>query len=338
MSRGLSLKRRDAIALLGGLLLACSRVGRAQPSATVPRVGCLMVAPAASPVAQQLLGAFRDGLRGLGYVEGRSIAFEYRSAEGKIERLRELAADLVRRKVDLIATFSNAATRAAQQATSAVPIVCFNLGDPVSEGFVASLSRPGGNITGFTVLAPELVPKGLSLLKEAVPKASRIAALWSPGSLTESSATDMLQKAVAAANTVGVEIVLVRFRGVDELEGAFVTMTKARSDALLVLPSPLSNTEGSGIATLAARHRLPSISWNRYYVEAGGLMAYGSNLVESWRRGAVYVDQILKGADPGALPVEQPTTFELVINLKTAKRLGLNIPPSLLTRADQVIE
>jgi len=156
--------------------------------------------------------------------------------------------------------------------------------------------------------------------------------------MTESSATDMLQRAEAAANTFGVEIVLARFREVDELDGAFVTMTKARSEALLVLPSPLSNTEGRRIATLAARHRLPSMSWNRYFVEAGGLMAYGSSLVESWRRGAVYTDRILKGADPGELPIEQPTTFELVINLKTAKLLGLNILPSLLTRADQVIE
>jgi putative tryptophan/tyrosine transport system substrate-binding protein len=338
MSRGSSLRRRDAVAVCGGLLLAGPRIGRAQPSAGVARVGCLMVAPAASPVAQSLLGAFRDGLRGLGYDERRNIAFEVRSGEGRIERLRELAAELVRLKVDVIAAFSNAATRAARQATSAVPIVCFNLGDPVGEGFVASLSRPGGNITGFTVLAPELVPKGLSLLKEAVPRASRVAALWSPGSLTESSAADMLEKAAAAANTVGVEIVLTRFHGVDELEGAFVTMTKARSDALLVLPSPLSNTEGSRIASLAARHRLPSISWNRYFVEAGGLMAYGSNLVESWRRGAVYVDRILKGADPAELPIQQPTTFELVINRKTARQLGLNIPASLLTRADQVIE
>ena len=338
MSRGSSLRRRDVIALLGSALLAYPRAGRAQQSAAVPRVGCLTVAPLASPVVQQLLGAFRDGLRGRGYADGRSIVFEYRSAEGKIERLRELAADLVRLKVDLIAAFSNAATRAARQVTSTIPIVCFNLGDPVTEGLVASLSRPGGNITGITVFAPELVPKGLSLLKEAVPKASRIAALWAPGSMTESSATDMLQRAEAAANTFGVEIVLARFREVDELDGAFVTMTKARSEALLVLPSPLSNTEGRRIATLAARHRLPSMSWNRYFVEAGGLMAYGSSLVESWRRGAVYADRILKGADPGELPIEQPTTFELVINLKTAKLLGLNILPSLLTRADQVIE
>lgn len=333
------MKRRETIALLGNvLLLAYPRAARARQPAGVPRVGCLMVAPVASPVVQQLLGAFRDGLRELGYADGRGIVFEYRSAEGRIERLSELAVDLVRLEVNLIAAFSNAATRAARQATSTIPIVCFNLGDPVREGFVASLSRPGGNVTGFSVFAPELVPKGLSLLKEAVPKASRIAALWSPGSLTETSAADMLHRAEAAANAVGVEIVWARFRGVEELDAAFATMTKVRPDALLVLPSPLSNTEGRRIATLSARHRLPSMSWNRYFVEAGGLMAYGSSLVENWRRGAVYAARILTGADPAELPVEQPTTFELVVNLKTAKQLGLMIPPSLLTRADAVIE
>jgi putative ABC transport system substrate-binding protein len=256
------------------------------------------------------------GGRELGYVEGRSVTFEYRSAEGKIEQLRELAADLVRLKVDLIA----------------------NLGDPVNEGLVASLSHPGGNITGFTIFAPELVPKGLSLLKQAVPNASRVAGLWSPGSLTEGSATEMLRNMEAAAATLGVEVVLVRFRSVDQLDGAFATMMNARSQALLVLPSPLSNTEGRRIATLAARNRLPSISWNRSFVEAGGLMSYGSNLVENWKRGAVYTDRILKGANPGELPIEQPTTFELVINLKTARTLTLTIAPALLTQADQVLQ
>jgi putative ABC transport system substrate-binding protein len=331
------MRRRDVISLSGGALITGSRAARAQQSSAVRRVGCLTVAPVASPVAQQLVSAFREGLRGLGYVEGGNIAFEVRSAEGRVQRLPEQAADLVRLKVDLIAAFSNAAVHAARQATSAVPIVCFNLGDPVSEGLAASLARPGGNITGFTVFAPELVPKGLSLLKQAVPLASRVAALWSPGSLTERSATDMLQKAEAAANSVGVEIEVVRFRTPDELDGAFVAMTKARSEALLVLPSPLSNVEGRRIATLAAQHRLPSMSWNRYFVEAGGLMAYGSNLVDSWRRGAAYADMILKGTSPAELPIQQPTTFELVINLKTAKTLGLVVPPALLTRAEQVL-
>jgi putative ABC transport system substrate-binding protein len=331
------MRRRDAIPLLGGALLAWPRVGLAQ-TAAVPRVGCLTVAPVASPVVQQLVGAFRDGLSELGYVEGRSITFEYRSADGKIERLREMAADLVRLKVDVIAAFSNAATHAARQATTAIAIVCFNLGDPVSEGLVASLARPGGNVTGFTVFAPELAPKALSLLKQAVPKASRVAALWSPGSLTESSATDMLRKTEAAAAALGVELTLVRFHAVEQLDGAFVTMTKAGSEALLVLPSPLSNTEGQRIAILAARYRLPSMSWNRYFVEAGGLMSYGSNLVENWRRGAVYTDRILKGAKPADLPIEQPTILELVINLKTATTLGVTIPPALLAQADQVLQ
>jgi putative tryptophan/tyrosine transport system substrate-binding protein len=191
-------RRRDVIRVLGGALLAWPRVGLAQTS-SASRVGCLTIASVTSPIVQQLVGAFRDGLRELDYVEGWNITFEYRSAEGKIERLREMAADLVRLKVHLIAAFSNGATHAARQATTAIPIVCFNLGDPVGEGLVASLARPGGNITGFTIFAPELAPKGLSLLKQAVPKASRVAALWSPGSLTEGSATDMLRKTEAAA-------------------------------------------------------------------------------------------------------------------------------------------
>jgi putative ABC transport system substrate-binding protein len=331
------MRRRHVIPLLGGALLAWPRVGLAQ-TAGVPRVGWLTVAPVASPVVQQLVRAFRDGLGELGYVDGRSITFEYRSAEGQIERLGEMAAHLVRLKVDVIAAFSNAATHAARQATTVIPIVCFNLGNPVGEGLVASLARPGGNVTGFTVFAPELVPEMLSLLKQDVPKVSRVAALWSPGSLAEGSVTDMLRKTEAGAATLGVELVPVRFREVEQLDGAFVTMTKARSEALLVLPSPLTNTEGRRIATLAARHRLPSISWNRYFVEAGGLMSYGSNLVENWRRGAVYTDRILKGASPGELPIEQPTTFELVINQKTAATLGLTIPPGLLMQTDQVLQ
>jgi putative tryptophan/tyrosine transport system substrate-binding protein len=330
------MRRRKAIRLFVAVPLVWWDMGHAR-SAGMPRVGCLTVVPVASPVAQQLVGALRDGLSELGYVEGRSIAFEYRSAGGKIERLQAAAADLVRLKVDLIAAFSNAATHAARGATRAIPIVCFNLGDPVSDGLVTSLARPGGNVTGFTIFAPELVPKGLSLLKQAVPNASRVAALWSPGSLGEGSATDMLRKTEAAAATLGVKLVLVHFHAAEQLDAAFSTMTDARAQALLVLPSPLSNTEGRRIATLAARHRLPSISWNRYFAEAGGLMSYGSNLVSNWKRGAVYVDRILRGARPGELPVEQPTLFELVINLRTATTLGLTIPPSLLLQADQVL-
>jgi putative ABC transport system substrate-binding protein len=297
-----------------------------------------MLAPLDSPVSRQLLNAFKEGLRELGYVEGQSVVFEYRSAEGRIERFPDLAANLVRLRVDLIAALSNAAAHAACRATTTIPIVSFNLGDPVGEGLVASLARPGGNVTGFTIFAPELVPKGLSLLNQTVPKASSVAALWSPGSLSERTAADMLQNAEAAARTLGVEMPLVQVRGAGDLESAFATMTASRAEALLVLPCPLSNAERQRIADLAIRHRLPSMAWTREFVEAGCLLAYGSNLVESWRRGATYADKLLRGAKPAELPIHQPTKFELVINARTAKLLGVTLPPSVLTLADEVIE
>lgn len=279
------MKRRAFLAGIGAAA-APLLVARAQQPARVFRIGCMFLAPLESPVAQQLLGAFREGLRELGYVEGQSLAFEHRSAEGQIERFPDLAADLVALTPDLIATMSNAATHAAGRATTTIPIVCFNLGDPVGEGLVASLARPGGNLTGFTIFAPELAPKALSLLHQAFPMASRIAALWFPGSLTEHTAEGMLRKAETTAQALGVALLLVRGRGADDLDDAFSTMVRDRAEALLVLPSPASNVERQRIADLAARHRLPSMSWSREYVEAGGLLAYGSNLPENWRRRA----------------------------------------------------
>ena len=212
------------------------------------------------------------------------------------------------------------------------------MGDPIGEQLVTSLARPGGNVTGFTVLAPELVPKCLALLKEAMPKVSRVAALWQPDTFTERTTGNILQSAEAAAGTFGIELQLVSVPSAKDLDAAFTTMVTGRADALLVLPGPLSFAERQRIADLAALHRLPSVSWNRVFVEVGGLLSYGVNYNNQVRRGATYVDKILKGAKPADLPVEQPTKFELLLNLKIARSLGLEIPASLLARADEVIE
>ena len=234
-----------------------------------------------------------------------------------------LAAELVRLKVDVIVAASTAAARAAQQATTTIPVLCFLMGDPIGEQLVTSLARPGGNVTGFTVLAPELVPKCLALLKEALPRVSRVAALWQPGTFTERTAGNILQSAEAAARTLGIELRPVSVRDAKDLDRAFATMATERADALLVLPGPLSFGERQRIVDLPALHRLPSMSWNRVFVEGGGFLSYGVNYNNQVRRGATYVDKILKGAKPADLPVEQPTKFELVLNLKTAKTLGL---------------
>ena len=271
-------------------------------------------------------------------MEGQNIVVEYRAADGKIERLPGLASDLARLKVDLIVATGTPLARAAQQATTTIPIVSAVMGDPVGDGLVASLARPGGNITGLTFLGPELVPKRLELLKQAVPRVSRVAGLWHPGAFGERTNRDMLKETEAAARTLGVQLQLVAVRGPDELDGAFSTMTRARADALIVFPSTMLFSERRRIVDLAAKHRLPSMAMAREFVGLGGLIAYGASIPDLIRRGVTYVDKILKGAKPADLPVEQPTKFELVINLKTAKALGLTIPQSLLLRADEVIK
>lgn len=327
--------RRDL--LLFAAAAALPRTARAQPALRQRRIGCLLFSTG-SGVGLQYLDAFRQGLKELGHVEGRSIAFDVRSAEGRIERFAGLAEELVRLGVDLIAALSNGATHAARRATGDIPIVCFNLGDPVSEGLAANLARPGGNVTGFTLFGPELVPKGLSLLVEAVPAARRVAGLWAPGSLSKRTADEMIEKAGAAARLLGVELRLFRVQHASDLEGAFAAMRRDGAGAVLVLPSPLSNVERRRIAELALRHRLPSMSWVREFADAGGLMSYGSNIAENWRRGAAYADQILKGAKPSDLPIQQPSTFELIVNGRTARALGVRFPDSILARADEVIE
>jgi putative ABC transport system substrate-binding protein len=279
--------------------------------------------------------AFQQGLRDLGWVEGKNIVIEARFAEGKTDRLPALAAELVRLKVHLIATSSTPAALAAKQATTTIPIVIGFAADPVGSGIVRSLARPGGNITGWTHQGLELREKYLGLLKEAVPEATRFGILWNPANPVHRSSMKIIE---AAAQRLKVELYPVGVQDPKELESAFSALAGKRAEGLVVYPDGLFLDQKVLIVTLAARRRLPAMYGIREYVEAGGLMAYGTNLSQMYRLGASFVDKILKGAKPGDLPVEQPTKFELVINLKTAKALGLTIPQSVLGRADEVIQ
>ena len=326
-------RRAFVVGALG--LLTVPLAVEAQPAgAKVPRIGFLALNPGANP---HLREAFLQGLRALGYVEGRNVVIEYRDAEGKLERLPALATELVALKVDVIVTGGGTPTAlAAKQATRTLPIVFTSATDPVTDELVASLARPGGNLTGLSNLAPELVGKCLEQIKETVPQVSLVAVLWQPGSA--GGHTDMLKAAERAARPLGVRLQIVEARGPADFDRAFSDMTRARAGALAVLGSGILNSERRRLVDLAARHRLPTVYTSRDFVDAGGLMTYGPSLADSFRRAAAYVDKILKGTKPGDLPVEQPTKFELMINLRTAKALGLTIPPSLLLRADQVIE
>ncbi len=328
--------RRAFIGTLAGALLTAPLAAEAQQAAKVARLGFLALNPAANP---HLHEAFRQGLRDLGYVEGRNLVIEYRSAEGKPERLPALAAELVALKVDVIVTGGGAPTAlAAKQATRTLPIVFASTGDPVTDGLVTSLGRPGGNVTGSSNFVPELVGKHLEQLTQAVPGVSRVAVLWQPGALGERTAKDMLKGAEVAARALGVRLQIVEARGPADIDRAFSDMTRARAGALTALGSAMFNSERRRLVDLAAKNRLPAVYPLREFVDAGGLMSYGPSLADLFRRAATYVDKILKGAKPGDLPVEQPTKFELIINLKTAKALGLTIPPSLLQRADEVLQ
>ena len=326
--------RRDTIlALLA--LGAAPLAAEAQQAAKVARIGYLSPNLAASPY---LRDAFLQGLRDLGYVEGRNVVIEYRDAEGKLERLPALAAELVALKVDVIlAEGGTLGPRVAQQATRTIPIV-FAAGDPVGSGLVTSLARPGGNVTGLSAFAPELVGKRLELLKQAVPGVSRVAVLWQPGAFGERTEKDTLKRAEVAARDLGVPLQFVEARGPADFDRAFSDMSVARAGALTVLASNMFVSERRRLVDLAAEKRLPAIYSARELVDAGGLMSYGANLADLNRRAATYVDRILKGTRPADLPVEQPTKFELIINLKTAKALGLAIPQSVLGRADEVIQ
>ena len=329
--------RREFIAALGGAA-AWPVVARGQQPKKVPRIGFL--ATGSLELADSLvnINAFRQGLRELGYVEGENILVEYRTADSRIERFADQASELVRLKVEIIVASNTPAARAAQQATDTIPIVVPVMGDPVRDRLVASLARPGGNITGLTFLGPELLPKRLALLKEALPTASRVVALWHPGAYGERTMSDMIKETEAAARTLGVQLRLVAVQDPDELERAFSTIAGERADALLVFPSPMLFVERRRIVDLAAKYRLPSMAMGKEFAELGGLIAYGASIPGLFRRSATYVDKIIKGAKPADLPVEQPTKFDLVININAAKALGITVPPSLLARADEVIE
>jgi putative ABC transport system substrate-binding protein len=330
------MERRRFIQVIAGGLLAAPLAVEAQQVAKVPRIGYLAPGLSANPSMHE---AFRRGLRDLGYVEGRDVAIEYRDAEGKDDRLPALAAELVALKVDVIVTNGGTlAALAAQQATKTLPIVFVSAGDPVSSGLVTSLARPGGNVTGLSLLFPELVGKCLENLMQAVPGVSRIAVLEQPGAVPERTRNDIVKNADVAARALGARLQIVGARGPAAIDKAFSEMIRARANGLAVLSTPMFSIERRRLVDLAAKHRLPTVYSFRRYVEAGGLMSYGPNLPDLSRRAAIYVDKILKGVKPADLPVEQPTKFELVINLKTAKALGLTIPPSLLARADEVIQ
>jgi len=320
------------------LLLVTSFTLQAQQSARLPRIGLLMTGSLGSAETKASLDAVRQGLREHGYVEGQNIQIEYRSADGNIERFPGLAAELASLKVDLIVAGATPAGRAAKAATATIPIIVMAMGDPVGDGLVASPARPGGNLTGTTFLGPALVPKQLALLKEALPRATRIAILWQPDAFADSTMRDLLKEAEAAARTLQVQLRFAEMRRPEEINSAFSTIVRNYPDALLMFPSTILFNERARIVALATKHRLPSVFNNRQAVELGGLMSYGTNIPELLRRTGTYIDKILKGARPTDLPVEQPTKFELLINLTTAKALGVTVPQSLLLRADQLID
>jgi ABC-type uncharacterized transport system substrate-binding protein len=315
-------------------LLAAPLAAEAQPVGKVPRIGVIVTAT--RPETEHLIKALSEGLRELGYVEGRNVMLELRFAEGRQERLPGLVAELVQLKVDVLVTGSNPVIAAVKQATATIPVVMAVSRDPVGAKFIPSLARPGGNITGLANdSAPEIIGKNLALLKEAAPRISRVAFLWNPvppGADTSRNAVE------SAARNLGIAFQSVEVRGRNEFEGAFAAMVRERADGVVVAQDPVTFGSRSQVALLAARSRLPAVYGVKEFAEAGGLMSYGPNIADQFRRAAIYVDKILKGEKAADLPVEQPTKFELVVNLKTAKALGLTIPPSLLQRADQVIE
>jgi putative ABC transport system substrate-binding protein len=315
------------------VLLDVAVIAEAQPLTKHSRIGFLNVGtPATSPARQEV---FRQGLRDLGYLEGKNIVIEWRYAEGKPDRLPAIAADLVRLKVDVIVTGGGISTRSAKDATVTIPIVMTQDIDPVGNGFVASLARPGGNITGLSTLAPEISGKQMELLKEIVPKFARVAVL---GTTTNPGNAQALKETELAAGAFKVQLQYLDVLGSKDIDTGFQTASKARADAVLVLISSVLNTHRAPVVNLAVKSRLPVIYPFPEFVEAGGLISYGVSFADLWRRAATYVDKILKGAKPADLPVEQPTKFELIINLKAAKQIGLTIPPNVLVRADKVIK
>ena len=327
------MKSKALFSLLTTVLLITAPVAQAQQATKLPRIGYLSGNSPSSESARTK--AFQQGLRELGYVEGKNIVVEYRYAEGKLDYLPVLAAELVRLKVDVIVTGGSGSTRPANEATNTIPIVMTQDPDPVRNGFVASLARPGGNITGLSTLSPELSGKRLELLKEIIPKLSHVAVL---GTSTSPGNAQALRETELAAGALAVKLQYLDVRSPKDIETAFRAASKERADAVLLLGGPVLASQRTQIADLAVKSRLPATYWRSDIVEAGGLMSYAVSLTDLDRRAATYVDKILKGRKPADLPVEQPTKFELVINLKTAKQIGLTIPPNVLARADRVIK
>src|SRR5262245_23257167 len=325
--------RRAFITVLGGGLLGAPLLAEAQPPGKVYRMGYLYSGSAtSSPRAPE---AFREGLRELGWVEGRNIVIDYRFAEGRFDRLPDLAAELVRLKVNVIVAWPTPPAIAAKNATGTIPIVMIGVGYPIELGLIASLARPGRNVTGVSFNVGEEIGKGLELLKETLPKVRRVAILSNPANPGHAQAVSIVQ---AAARSLGLQLRLLEAREPNQLEGAFAAIAKDRVEALLVVTDSMFISQRVRLADLAAKNRLPAIFGVREFVDAGGLISYGVSVPDLMRRAATFVDKILKGAEPADLPVEQPTRFELVINLKTAKALGLTIPQSILIRADEIIQ
>jgi putative ABC transport system substrate-binding protein len=320
------------IVALGFAFAICGAVVHAQQPARIPRIG-ILISPSASAYSARV-EAFRQRLRELGYVEGKNLVIEYRYADGKLDRLPDLAAELVGLKVDIIVTIGPGPTLAAKKASGTIPIVFAGASDPVGTGIVSSLARPGGNITGLSLMAPDLDGKRLELLKEAVPKVARVAFLWrSGGPRGNLPLTDM----EAAAKALGLKLLSLEVRSLDDFEGAFARAKKERAQALITTTGALINTQQRRVLDFAAKNRLPAIYHYSEFVEAGGLMSYGPNNADVFRRAADFVDKILKGAKPADLPVQQATKFEFVVNMNAAKQIGLTIPPNVLARADRVI-
>ena len=326
-------RKTIAVVWLIGLVLGTFRLAEAQQQAKVSRIGYLSGNSPAGILARS--EAFQQGMRELGYVEGKNIVIEYRYAEGKLDRLPALATELVRLKVDVIVTTGSTATRPAKAATSTVPIIMASDIDPVGNGFVASLARPGGNITGLSNLAPDLSGKQLELLKEIVPKLSRVAVF---GTLTTPGNAESLKEIELVARAFGLRVQYLDILDPEDLETAFQAASKGRAGAVLVQGTPFTSSHRAQITARAAKNRLPATYPQSDYIDAGGLMFYGPSITDLFRRAAIYVDKILKGAKPGDLPVEQPMKFEFIINLKTAKQMGLTIPPNVLVRANTVIK
>jgi putative ABC transport system substrate-binding protein len=331
------MRRREFIAGLAGVA-AWSVVARAEQASKVVRIGFLVTGSLASPDMRVTIDAFQQALGQLGYIEGQNVVTEYREADGNVEQFANLANELAHDGVNLLVAPNTPAARAAREATTTIPIVAAAMGNPVADGLVSSLARPGGNVTGLTFLGPDLTSKRLQLLKEALPNLARVAALWHRDAYGARTMNEMLETTAVAAQALRLQYRQVGVRGPAEVDSAFFAMVHQDAEAVLIFPSPVFYVERRRIADLALRYRLPSMFVDREFVQVGGFIAYGASLADLFRRSATYVDKILKGANPADLPVEQPTKFDLAINLKTAKSLGLEISPQLLARADEVIE